>query len=281
MDSINGKLIKQLEKKSNEIRHLVLDMCVRAGTGHVTSSFSCTEILTALYYGDILRVDPKNPSWKGRDRFILSKGQASVILYPILADLGFYPKKELDKFNEKDGKFGVHLQHDVPGVEITAGALGHGFGIAAGLALAAKLNREQHMVFTLLGDGECYEGSIWETAMFASHYRLNNLFTIIDRNWMCATEFTEDILALNPFDEKWKSFGWDVVNINGHSIKEILETFDGFRSRKSCKPLVVIADTVKGKGCENLCWQPLLHGLAPKGKDAKIAKSHLECKGGF
>lgn len=270
---------KKLEDKAYEIRNLVLDMCVAAGTGHVTSSFSCAEILTALYYGGILRYNPKNPSWEGRDRFILSKGQASVILYPILADLGFFPKKELNRFNQKDGKFGVHLQHDVPGVEITAGALGHGFGIAAGLALAAKLNREQHAIFTILGDGECYEGSIWETALFASHYRLNNLFAIVDRNWMCATEFTEDIIPLNPFEDKWKSFGWDVVSIDGHSFKDIMKTFDGFRSRKSSKPLVVIADTVKGKGCECLCWQPLLHGLAPKGKDADYAKTQLR-KGG-
>jgi len=270
--------IELLEEKAKYIRNQVLDMCVEAKTGHVTSSFSCAEILVALYYGGILKFDPKNPEWKKRDRLVLSKGQASVILYPILADLGFYPKKELDHFNKKDGIFGVHLQYTVPGVELTVGSLGQGFGVAAGMALAAKLNKQRHMVVTLLGDGELYEGSMWETAMFASHNRLNNLFAIVDRNWMCATEFTEDTVELNPVDEKFRSFGWDVMNINGHSFEEILAAFDGYRSKKSTRPLVIIADTIKGKGSECLCWEPLWHGIAPKGDDAEMAKSQL-CKG--
>jgi len=272
--------INSLEKKANYIRKQVLDMCVNAGTGHVTSSFSCAEILVALYYGGILKYDPRNPDWNKRDRLVLSKGQASVILYPILADLGFFSEKELDHFNQEDGIFGVHLQYDVPGVELTVGSLGQGFGVAAGMALAAKLNRQRHMVVTILGDGELYEGSMWETAMFASHYRLNNLFAIVDRNWMCATEFTEDTVELNPIDEKFLSFGWEVINIDGHSFEEILESFKGFRSKKSTKPLVIIADTIKGKGSECLCWEPLWHGIAPKGTDADTAKSQLSCKEG-
>jgi len=272
---ISEKKIKQLTKKANYTRNQILDMCVGAGTGHVTSSFSCTEILVSLFHGGILRYDPKNPDWKERDRFVLSKGQASVILYPILADAGFFPEKELKSFNQEDGMFGVHLQHDVPGAEITCGSLGHGFGIAAGMALAAKMNKELHMVITLLGDGECYEGSIWETAMFASYYRLNNLFAIIDRNWMCATEFTEDTVELNPMAEKWKAFGWNVIEIDGHSFEEIFSAFHNFRSKRSTKPLLIIADTTKGRGADSLCWKPLWHGIAPAGKDAKIAKSQL------
>ena len=272
--------INFLEKKVHYIREQVLDMCVKAKTGHVTSSFSCAEILVALYYGGILRFDPCNPKWESRDRFVVSKGQASVILYPILGDLGFFPKKELDRFNKEDGMFGVHLQYDVPGVEITVGSLGMGFGVAAGMALAAKLNKQRHMIVTLLGDGECYEGSIWETAMFASHNRLNNLFAIVDRNWMCATEFTEDTVELNPLAEKWQTFGWDVIEINGHSFEEILSAFEGYRSKKSTKPLVIIADTIKGKGADCLCWEPLWHGIAPCGKDAYLAKNQV-CEGGF
>jgi len=270
--------IELLKNKANYIRNSVLDMCVEAETGHVTSSFSCAEILVALYYGGILKFDPKNPEWEKRDRLVLSKGQASVILYPILADLGFFPEKELSHFNKEDGIFGVHLQYTVPGVELTVGSLGQGFGVAAGMALAAKLNKERHMVVTILGDGELYEGSMWETAMFASHHRLNNLFAIVDRNWMCATEFTEDTVELNPIDEKFRSFGWDVLNINGHSFEEILAVFDGFRSKKSTRPLIIIADTVKGKGSECLCWEPLWHGIAPKGTDAEKAKFQL-CEG--
>lgn len=272
---INENKLKFLEKKANQIRNQILDMCVKAGTGHVTSSFSCTEILVSLYYGGILKYDSKKPDWDKRDRFILSKGQASVILYPILADVGYFPIKELNNFVQKNGKFGVHLQHSVPGAEITAGSLGHGFGIAAGMALAAKLNRQRHMVITLLGDGECYEGSIWETAMFASHYRLNNFFAIIDRNWMCATEFTEDTVELNPMYDKWLSFGWDVKEINGHSFEDILSVFHNFRSKRSTKPTLIIADTTKGRGADHLCWEPLWHGISPKGEDAKIAKAQL------
>ena len=269
------KNIEELEKKAKYIRNLILDMCVKAGTGHVTSSFSCTEIMVALFYGGMLKFDPKNPTWPDRDRFILSKAQASVILYPILADLGFFPKEALDRFIQADGIFGVHLQYDVPGAEITSGSLGHGFGVAAGLALSAKMKRELFMTFALLGDGECYEGSIWETAMFASHHRLNNLIAIVDRNHMCATDFTENIVTLEPLDEKWKSCGWRVINIDGHSFAEIFKALSGFRSRKYNQPLVIIADTTKGKGVEFLSDHPFWHSLAPKGQQALEAKKEL------
>lgn len=270
--------LEKLEKKALYIRNRILDMCCTAETGHVTSAFSCTEILVALYYGDILRHDSRNPGWEDRDRFILSKGHASVILYPILADLGFFPKIELKKFNQKDGIFGVHLQHDVPGAEITAGSLGHGFGIATGLALAAKMNRQNYMIFTLLGDGECYEGSVWEAAMVASHYRLNNLIAIIDRNYLCVTDFTENLTKLEPLAKKWQAFGWRVISIDGHSFQEILAALNGFRSRKSTKPLVIIADTVKGKGISFLSDAPLWHGIAPKGQQAIDAKNELNSR---
>jgi transketolase len=268
--------IQMLEEKSKEIRKMILDMCCRAGTGHVTSSFSCTEIIVALYYGDILKFDPSNPEWEERDRFILSKGQSSVILYPILADLGFFPKKDLMKFNQADGKFGVHLQHDVPGVEITSGSLGHGFGIASGLALAAKMNRELYLTFVILGDGECYEGSIWEAAMFSAHNKLNNLVAIVDRNYLCATNFTENILELEPLKNKWESFGWRVKTIDGHSISEILDAVAGCRSRRDGRPLVIIAETVKGKGISSICNLPLWHAMTPKGQQAIEAMEELE-----
>jgi len=270
--------INKLKQKAKQLRNDVLDMCVKAGTGHVNSAFSAVEIMVALFYGGILKFDPKNPKWGERDRFILSKGQASVLLYPILADLGYFSKEKLGKFCQADGSFGVHLQHDVPGTEITAGSLGHGFGVAAGIALAAKMNRELFMTVALLGDGELYEGSVWETAMFASHNRLNNLIAIVDRNHLCATDFTEEMVALEPIDEKWKSFGWRVININGHSFEEIFEALNGFRSRKSVQPLVIIADTTKGKGVKFLSDAPLWHSLAPSGEQAAQAKKELNGK---
>jgi transketolase len=265
-----------LKKKAWDIRKHVLNMCIKAETGHVTSSMSCVDILVTLYHGGVMRHDPKNPDWQERDRFILSKGQASPALYTLLADCGYFNMKELDKFAQKDGKFGVHLQNSVPGVEITCGSLGQGFGFAAGVALAAKKNRDLFLTFTLLGDGECYEGSIWETAMFASHNRLNNLVAIVDRNYLCVTDFTENIVSLEPMDERWRSFGWDVVCIDGHSFEELLDVFERVRARPTTRPLVVIANTIKGEGVESFCYKPVCHGIAPMGDDACKALAELE-----
>lgn len=269
----------ELKKKASYIRNQILDMCVNAKTGHVTSSFSCVETLVSLYYGGILRFNASDPKWEGRDRFVLSKGQASPILYTILADLGFFSKNELNKFCAADGIFGVHLQNDVPGVEISSGSLGHGFGIAAGIAMGAKIDRKPYLTFALLGDGECYEGSIWESAMFAGHHKLNNLVAIVDRNWLCATAFTEKIVKLDPMDKKWEAFGWKAVKINGHSFNEIFSALKDIRKRKASKPLVIIADTVKGKGVPFMENKVRWHSLAPQGKDAEMAKKILCARG--
>lgn len=251
--------------KAKQLRSDVLEMCGKAGTGHVTSSFSCIEVLIALYYS----------AMQEGDRFILSKGQASPILYAVLADKGFYPKDWLDTFCQKDGKFGVHLQNDVPGVEIVAGSLGHGFGIAAGIALAYQKDMRKELVFTLLGDGELYEGSIWETAMFAGHNRLNNLVAIVDRNYISATAFTENALTLEPLEDKFKSFGWRVERIDGHSFAELEYALAGVRSRKSIRPYVIIADTVKGKGVQFIEDDPHWHACACVGDNLEKARGEL------
>jgi transketolase len=254
-----------LQRKAFQIRQELLEMCIGAGKGHVTSSLSCVDILVALYYGNIMQFTPARPDWERRDRLVLSKGQASPALYTILADLGYFDKDELKRFAKPGGKFAVHLQKDVPGVEITAGSLGQGFGIAAGMALGAKMNRELFTVYAILGDGECYEGSIWEAAMFASHNRLNNLVAIIDRNYLCVTDFTENLIALEPMEKKWESFGFNVLRIDGHSFDEILGALNPLKSRMNERPTVIIADTVKGSGVETLCYDPLWHGCAPQG----------------
>jgi len=276
---MNKRKIVELEEKAGYIRCQILDMCVGAGTGHVTSSFSCTEILVALYYGGILRHDPANPKWEERDRFILSKGQASPLLYVTLAHAGFFPENELSRFCKADGKFGVHLQCDVPGVEITAGSLGHGLGIAAGMAYAARMDHKNYLVFTLLGDGECHEGSVWESAMFAGHHQLNNLIAIVDRNWLCVTDFTENCVRLNPLDKKWEAFGWEVATVDGHSFADIFSVLGGIHSGRCNGPLVVIANTVKGKGVSFMENEPLWHGIAPKGELAEKAKMELSRSG--
>ncbi|MDP6643569.1 MAG: transketolase [Rhodospirillales bacterium] len=268
--------LKKLTDKAQDIRERVLETCIKAKTGHLTSSFSCIDMLVSLYFGGVMRIDPENPDWDERDYFILSKGQASPALYTILADLGFYPMAELEKFAQEDGIFGVHLQHSVPGVEITAGSLGLGYGVVAGLALGARMRLENRITVAMLGDGECYEGSIWETAAFVAHQRLNNLITIVDRNYMCATDFTENLIALEPLEEKWSSFGFDVRRIDGHDMAQIDETFSHFRGRHGSKPLLIIADTVKGQGIPSLSNQPYWHGLAPTGDYATLARAELK-----
>ncbi|WP_127717710.1 transketolase [Halobacteriovorax sp. HLS] len=264
-----------LIEKCEYLRKKVLDICLKAETGHVTSSMSCVEILATLYYKNYIRVNPENENDPQRDRFILSKAQASPLLYTILADLGYYDMKELDKFAQKDGIFGVHLQNTVPGVETTAGALGHGLGVGAGIALSAKMNRELYLTYVLLGDGELYEGSIWESMKFASHNRLNNLVGIIDRNYLCTLDFTENILALEPLEDKIKAFGWNCIRVDGHCIESLDKALSNLRSRPSSVPTMIIADTVKGKGVDVMSFRPLCHGVPPKGDDIEVAKKEV------
>lgn len=270
----------ELKRIAFETRKDILRMCCKAGTGHVTSSMSCVEILIGLYFAGILKHDPLNPNWIGRDRFILSKGQASPALYSVLARRGYFDPKWCDEFAQKYGKFGVHLQKDVPGAEITSGSLGQGFGIAVGMALAAKLSYKDYFVFTLLGDGELYEGSIWESALFAPHHKLNNLVGIIDRNYLCATDFTENFLSLEPLKNKWEAFGWNIICIDGHSIEELIHALDQIRSRKSIKPLMIIADTVKGHGVDSMLYTPLCHGIALTNDD-EVKKAFYDVERGL
>ena len=268
---------KFLEEKTNQIREDMFEMCVKAGDGHVTSCLSCAEIMTVLFYGGFINHNPKNPDWNERDRFILSKAQASPIFYSILADKGYFDKEEMDRFAQQDGIFGVHLQQTVPGAEISAGSLGHGFGLASGIALSAKLNRELYLTYVLLGDGELYEGQVWETAMFASHHNLNNLVAIVDRNYQCTLDFTEDLVELEPLEDKWKSFGWEVKRVDGHDLEELYNSLKWIRSRRSKKPLVIIADTVKGYGIDYLSCKPLWHGGTPiKDEDVKASREDLQ-----
>lgn len=269
---------KNLQKKSLQIKSMVLDAVEIGHTGHIPSSFSCADILTVLFYGGIMRFDPTNPKWDGRDRFVLSKGHAGVIYYSILADLGYFPREEIARFGCSGGLCGVHVDSHVPGVEANAGSLGGGFGVAVGMAHAAKLDMKNHLVFALLGDGECYEGAIWEGAMHAAFYKLNNLVTIIDHNHMCCTGFIEDRMGIEPLDEKWRSFGFDVKCVNGHDYDELLDVLGGVRSRKSAKPLCIIADTVKAYGLPSISNTPLCHNWVPKTAE-EIAFARAELRG--
>lgn len=264
----------ELKNRATFIRRQTLDLCVRGG-GHLASAFSCIELLVALYYGKILHYDPADQLLKDRDRFVLSKGHAVSALYIILSDLGFFSKKELDNYNSGVCLLGSHPDKHIPGIDVTTGSLGHGLGIASGIALAAKLDNSNFKTVVLLGDGECSEGEIWESALFAAKHKLNNLVAIIDRNRLCVADFTEDCICLDPLSDKWKAFGWDVLEIDGHSFPDIIKAFDHHLSRKDQRPLMIIANTVKGKGVSFMENMPIWHTRIPAGDQLQLARKEL------
>lgn len=266
---------KAMERKANWVRNKILNMTVNAGAGHIAPSFSCVEILVALYYGGIININPKNPKWSNRDRFILSKGQAAVALYTVLADLGFFPIPELMTFTCDGSRLGGHTEDTIPGVEAFTGSLGLGLSISAGLALAAKMDMKKYISVALLGDGECHEGSVWEAAMFAAQHRLNNLVAIIDHNGLSATDFLDNYLDVEPMTKKWEAFGWESVVVDGHSFKELIFVLTKFRARPASKPLAIIALTTKGKGVSFMENNPIWHYRIPVGKELDIAKREL------
>lgn len=241
-----NKKLKALENIAREIRILILQMAYNAKSAHIGGSLSCVELLIALYFSE-MKVFPKNAANEKRDRFILSKAHDAKALYAVLSRRGFFDEKILLKYEVNNGILPGHsTRHVVPGVEASAGALGHGLSIAAGIAYSGKMDGKSFRVFTLLSDGECDEGSTWEAILFASHHKLSNLTAIIDYNKLQGYGFTKDILDIEPFEEKWKAFGWNTLEINGHNFIEILNAFK--KARGSSKPSVIIANTIKGFG---------------------------------
>lgn len=264
--------ICELKEKTAEIKHKCLEICVNAGIGHVTTAFSCAEIMVCLYYN----VMNFSLGSMDNDKFIMSKNHGSVITYPILADLGFIEKDKLFTFMQNGSYLGGHSKIAVPGVDYSGGSLGIGLGVAAGLAYGLRLQNKTNKVYALVGDGESYEGSIWEAAMFAAHNKLTNLTVIVDRNKMACTDFTEHMLELEPYEDKWKSFGWKTVVIDGHDISQILDAFEKTGRPDGDKPVCIIANTVKGHGIDFMSNDPLMHGVAPKGEKAELAFKELE-----
>jgi transketolase len=265
---------RDLRLLANRIRRRSLDMTARAGSSHIGSNLSMAELLAVLY-GRILRVDPLRPDWPDRDRFILSKGHACAAYYAVLAERGFFPTTWLDTFYLDGSVLAGHATHKgVPGVEVSTGSLGHGLPIAAGIALAAKLDDRSHRSVVLMSDGECDEGSTWEAALFAAHHKLNRLLTIVDYNKIQSLGHVSDVLALEPFAAKWQAFGWDVCEVDGHDVEAVADALreKGVRSR----PLCVIAHTVKGKGVSFMEGQLLWHYRAPKGAEYDAAVRELD-----
>lgn len=267
--------VADLVAAARQVRLRVLDMFVRSGRGHFGGCFSVTEILVTLY-GKILRVNPDRPEWPDRDRMILSKGHANAALCAVLGQYGFFDPAELATYGKFGSRFGMHVDmHAVPGCDMSAGSLGHGLAVGIGMALAGRADLKDYRVYVVLGDGECDEGSIWEAAMVASHHGADNLTAIVDRNKISQCGPTEEILRLEPFTEKWKSFGWHVIEVDGHDVRQLYAGLQEARETRG-QPTVLVANTVKGKGVSFMEGNVAYHSGGLAGKQLDIAKSELE-----
>ncbi|VTR06068.1 transketolase [Clostridioides difficile] len=277
MEGTMNKQIKRLEEKSNQIRKEILDVVYNAKAGHIGGAMSSTDILTTLYY-HIMNISPENAKDSNRDRFILSKGHIAEALYCILADKGFFSRDKLKTYSQFNSTLIGHPNKKNEGIEVNTGSLGHGLSLAVGMAIAGKRDKKSYRVFTLMGDGELAEGSIWEGAMAASHYKLDNLVAIIDRNKLQISGTTEEVMTLENLQEKWQSFGWKVVQVDGNNITELVEVFDKIPLKKN-KPTMIIANTIKGKGISfmenNVKWH---HGVLTEEQYIKAVEDLKEGK---
>jgi Transketolase, N-terminal subunit len=265
---------QNLEKTAQSIRVDIIKEIFHAGSGHPGGSLSAADILTVLYFNELI-TDPKDPKKADRDKFVLSKGHAAPVLYAALAERGYFPKEELLGLR----KIGSMLQghpdmKKVPGVEMSTGSLGQGFSTSVGMALANRLNGSTARVYVLLGDGELQEGIVWEAAMAAAHYKLDNLTVIVDWNGLQIDGKNDDVMTVSPVDEKFKSFGFYVIQIDGHSIPDIADAFAKARENKG-KPTVIIAKTIKGKGVSYMENNAGWHGKAPSEEEARKAVAEL------
>lgn len=258
-----------------QIRKSVVELITKSKDGHIPSAQSMVEILLVLYH-NILNIDPKNPTDENRDRFILSKGHGCASLYSILANLGFFPKDELEKYATINGILGGHPEmQKVPGIEVSTGSLGHGFPMGVGMAMSAKLNNQKHKVYCVVGDGECNEGTIWEAANISAHFKLDNLVVIVDHNKQQASGDVFEIMNPHLLSEKWKSFGWETIELDGHNIESLHKAFTSLPF-KSGKPSAIIANTIKGKGISFMENERRWHTAIPNEEEFKLAMAELD-----
>lgn len=265
---------ENVESKCKEIRKLIFTQAYAAGGAHMGAAFSVTDILGTLYFGDVLKYQPNDPWWEDRDKLILSKGHAGVALYAALALAGYFDIDCLKTFCQPGSRLGGHPKiHEVPGVEASTGALGHGLSFGIGIAYANKVDHRDSHVYVVLGDGECQEGSIWEGALSAPTLELDNLTVIVDHNKLQAMEELETIVHMKPFADKWRAFGWNVVEIDGHNYNEIKQSLV---TRVPRMPTVVIANTIKGKGVSFMENVPIWHYRMPNDEELPILLKDLE-----
>lgn len=271
-----------MKKTSEQLAWLIrrhgIEMTHLSGGSHIGAVLSAADILAVLY-ADILRYDPEDPEWDGRDRFIMSKGHAGAAVYAALAESGFFAPAELKTHYQNGSRLSGHVSHHLPGVDLSTGSLGHGLCAAAGMALAAKQDGKHHRVFAVLGDGECDEGSVWEAALQAHQYKLDNLVAIIDHNRMQSLDFCENTLALEPFGDKWRAFGWNVIETDGNDVDAVEKALrQAQENRGSGRPTVVIAVTTKGKGVSFMENDILWHYRTPQGEEYDAALAELEAQ---
>lgn len=271
-----GRLGMDTDLLAKEIRIRSLEMTSRCGGSHIASVFSIADILAVLY-GAVLNVRPEEPHWADRDRLVLSKGHAAAGLYAVLAAVGYLDGGALAEYCGDGSPLCGHASTEVPGVEFSTGSLGHGLSVAAGMALAARMDSRFHRVFAVLGDGECDEGSIWEAALFAAHHGLSNLVAVIDSNGLQGLGTVTETLGLEPLSSKWRAFGWDVLDVNGHSHDELKKAL-AIESSRSAMPTCVIARTVKGKGVSFMENSVLWHYRCPRDQEFRDAMSELRSK---
>ena len=270
-----GLDITNLADISRCIRGDLVVMSHDADAMHLGSSLSCVDILVALYFGNVVRIDPANPGAESRDRVILSKGHASMALYSVLAKRGFFPEDILATFNKAGSRLTEHPNlGSLPGIEATSGSLGHGLPMGLGMALAARIHHQTYRVFVLMSDGECNEGSVWEAAMLAPAQKIENLIVIIDFNRWQATGRSEEVMALSPLKEKWESFGWSAYDLDGHDIEGLLSILSAIPDGTG-KPVAIIAHTVKGKGISFMEDDNNWHYRVPDDNEVRKAKQEL------
>ncbi len=260
------------------IRRHGLEMTHLSFGSHIGSILSLADIMAVLY-GEVMHVDAANPKMDTRDRLILSKGHAGAAVYAALAETGFFSVEELKNHYQNGSRLSGHVSHKgVPGVEFSTGSLGHGLPVGMGMALAAKKDDKHHKVYVVLGDGECDEGSVWESALIAHQYKLDNLIAVIDHNKMQSLDFCENTIALSPFGDKWRAFGWHVIQADGHDHPSLLSAFKEAAIQVE-RPTVIIANTIKGKGISFMENNILWHYRTPQGEEYEAAKRELEaCK---
>lgn len=265
--------IENLKKIAKQYRRELLEMINEAGSGHPGGSLSATEIMVALYHYK-MNHRPHQPDWPVRDRFIMSKGHASPIVYVTLANLGYFDKEELHGFRKMGSLLQGHVHTGVPGVEFSSGSLGQGLSVANGIALGAKIRNVKFKVYCLLGDGEIQEGQVWEAAMTASHHKLDNICAIVDSNKVQENGPVEDIKGEMPLVEKWQSFGWKTIEVDGHDFEQLIDALDEFE-RTIGKPTMIIANTIKGKGVSFMEGKAAWHGKAPNTEQLEAALAEL------